>query len=196
MLVVGLTGGIGSGKTTVSALFEKLGVPVIDADVIARKVTGPNTPAFFAITTHFGQSILRDGQLDRQKLRDIIFNDPKERQWLENILHPLIEKEMAEQLARLSVPYCILSIPLLLEVTPYSFIDRILVVDVEEEEQIKRVMQRDHVTREAVTQIMVTQLNRHERLIKAHDLIENKADHLALEKKVLDLHHHYLQMSG
>jgi dephospho-CoA kinase len=137
MLVVGLTGGIGSGKSTVANMFAALGVSVIDADVISREITQSGKPAFNSIIKHFGERlILPDGKLDRSQLRDIIFEDPKQRLWLENLTHPLIRDEMSRQIKNITAPYCIAVIPLLLEVEFYSFINRILVVDASEQKQI------------------------------------------------------------
>lgn len=195
MLIIGLTGGIGSGKTAVSDLFAKLGVPVIDADVIARQVTEPSTPAFACIQEHFGADILQNGVLNRKKLRDIIFADTKERAWLESLLHPLIKNAIKQQLSHLDAPYCIVSIPLLLEVTPYSFIDRILVVDVDETSQIQRVMQRDNMTDEAVRAIMATQIARAKRLARADDVLNNDLELHHLEQQVQELHRRYLELS-
>src|SRR5262245_30067916 len=125
MLVIGLTGGIGSGKSTVAKLFAERGVPIIDADIAAREVTTPNQPAFYSIVKHFGQEIVaKDGTLDRSKLRHIIFSDPKQRLWLEHLLHPQIRSKMQHQIANMTTPYCIAVIPLLLEVEFYSFINR------------------------------------------------------------------------
>ncbi|MCW5584393.1 MAG: dephospho-CoA kinase, partial [Gammaproteobacteria bacterium] len=161
MLVIGLTGGIGSGKSTVANLFAEQGVPVIDADVIAREITAPNKPAFSSIVKHFGQSILNpDGTLDRTKLRQIIFHNPKQRLWLEKLLHPQIRNEMQQQIAKMTAPYCIAVIPLLLEVEFFSFINRILVVDAPESAQIRRVMLRDHMSQPDIEAILKTQAPR------------------------------------
>jgi len=194
MLVIGLTGGIGSGKSVVSTLFEQLNVPVIDADVIAKQLTEPNTSAFTKIHGHFGNNILQGKVLNRKKLRDIIFTEPKEREWLEKLLHPLIAQEIKNQVQRLTAPYCIVSIPLLLEVAPYEFIKRVLVVDADEETQIQRVMARDHVSHDAVRAIMTTQITRDERLSRADDVIDNNLDLPHLENQVLELHKKYLEI--
>lgn len=197
MLVVGLTGGIGSGKSTVARIFAEHGVPIIDADVVAREVTTPEKPAFASIVQHFGKEIvLSDGSLDRSKLRHIIFNDSKQRLWLENLLHPLIRNEMHEQLAALSAPYVIAVIPLLLEVEFYSFINRILVVDTSEPTQIERVMARDKSSsREDIMGIVKSQANRKDRIAKAHDIIVNDGTLEDLIPQINKLHQTYLQIS-
>ena len=195
MLVVGLTGGIGSGKSIVCEMFARLGVPVIDADIIAKQVVSPGAPALNKICDHFGSLVCQDGILDRKKLRDIIFRDRDERVWLENLLHPLIRDEMQSQLLGIAAPYCILAIPLLLEVTPYEFINRILVIDTDEAKQIERVMARDQVSGETVHAMMATQVSRAERLSRATDVISNDADLLTLEKEVTLLHAKYLEVA-
>jgi dephospho-CoA kinase len=196
MFVVGLTGGIGSGKSTVAALFAELGVPIIDADVIARELTTPATFAFSLIVKHFGQTILQpNGSLDRRKLRLLIFADTQQRLWLEQLLHPLILEAMQQQIAQLHTPYCIAVIPLLLEVASFSFINRILVVDTPEAEQIKRVSARDHLTPSEVDAILKTQTTREIRHAKAHDILSNDGSLEALITKVQQLHIQYLQMS-
>lgn len=195
MLVVGLTGGIATGKSTVAILFTKLGVPVIDADAIARDLTKPNSPAFDAIVNHFKPSLLQpDGTLNRSKLRDIVFSNEKDRRWLEALLHPLIEEEIKKQLQPLKAPYCIVVIPLLVEVEPYSFIDRILVIDTPEALQIERAMQRDRAPISQIKAIMKTQAKRHHRLAKAQDIILNTSSLTALETQVKKLHDKYTKI--
>lgn len=195
MLVIGLTGGIGSGKSLVCELFKRLGVPIIDADVIAKSLTQPDMPAFQQICAHFGDHVLSQKTLDRQKLRKIIFRDAQERAWLEGLLHPMITAEMQRQLSLIHAPYCLLAIPLLLEVAPYTFIDRILVIDSHDETRIARVMQRDQISREAVCAMMATQVTQAERLQRADDILENNGDIVQLEKKVKVLHEQYMALS-
>ena len=196
MLVVGLTGGIGSGKSTVADLFAQHDIPIIDADIVARQVTTPNQPAFNNILHHFGPDILLpNGNLDRAKLRHLIFNHPKQRLWLEKTLHPKIREEMEQQISRLSAPYCIAVIPLLLEVEFFSFINRILVVDTTEEEQVKRSMLRDKVSREEVEVILHSQAHREYRRAKAHDVITNDGSLTDLLPQVDRLHKMYLNLS-
>jgi dephospho-CoA kinase len=195
MLVIGLTGSIGSGKSTVANLFAERGVPVIDADILAREVTAPNLPAYQAIVTRFGSNILKaDGSIDRSSLREIIFNNPEERLWLEALLHPIILHRMEDDIEKLDAPYCIAVIPLLLETDAASFIDRILVVDMSEETQAKRAALRDKNTVEQIKAIMNTQMPRKDRLAKADDIINNAGTPEALAKQVDKLHQMYLKL--
>jgi len=197
MLVVGLTGGIGSGKTTVANMFAEHGVPIIDADVVARNVTTPDKPAFASIVKHFGHDVvLANGTLDRNKLRHLIFHDPKQRLWLEKLLHPQIREEMHKQIQQMSAPYCVAVIPLLLEVEFYSFINRILVVDAPENDQINRVMQRDNSSKADVEAILKSQAHRKDRRAKAHDIITNDGAIADLALQVEKLHEMYTKMGG
>lgn len=195
MLVVGLTGGIGAGKTTVAELFAAHGVPIIDTDIIARKLTEPNTDAFIAIQKHFPKILTPEGRLDRPQLRKIIFTDNKQRAWLENLLHPLIRKEVNEQIQQLQAPYCIVVIPLLFEVEFYSSINRILVVDAPEQLQIARVQQRDGSDVAQVTAIINAQARREDRLARTHDVINNSGTEAELIAQVDKLNQMYLKMS-
>ncbi|OGT38868.1 MAG: dephospho-CoA kinase [Gammaproteobacteria bacterium RIFCSPHIGHO2_12_FULL_38_14] len=196
MLIIGLTGGIGSGKSTVAHLFAAKNVPIIDADIIARELTQKNEPAFLEIVLHFNKDILHeDGNLDRIKLRNIIFNQPKERLWLENLLHPLIQNEIVKQIKKISAPYCIVVIPLLLEVEPYEFIDRVLVIDTLEHLQIKRVRERNQMKESQIQAIMDSQVTRDYRRSKAHDLINNDGVLSDLIPQVDLLHEQYLKIS-
>ena len=175
MLVVGLTGGIGSGKTTVAKLFAEKGVTVIDADQLARDVTHLGQPALQEIATKFGSSILqKDGSLNRTALRKIVFNNDDDRIWLEKLLHPLIREEMKRQIGSAKPPYCIVVIPLLLETEKNPLIERVLIVDVPVEDQIKRTQLRDNATEEDVKAILKTQVDRAKRLALANDIIENQ----------------------
>lgn len=197
MLIIGLTGGIGSGKSTVARLFADKGIPVIDADIIARSMTEAGEPALIAIAEHFGtQVILKDGSLDRPKLRAIIFQNPAERQWLEQLLHPLIREKISQQLATLSAsnskaPYCIIVIPLLLETGAYPFIDRILVVDAPEHLQLTRVSTRDSTLVAGAQSIVDSQIARDERLKQADDVIVNDGTLADLVPQVDKLHNQY-----
>lgn len=196
MLVVGLTGGIGAGKTTVANLFAQYGIPIIDADVISRELTQPGQAAFAEIVTHFQQSVLlKDKTLDRAKLRQIVFDNLQERRWLENLLHPLIQSEINSRLKKISAPYCILVIPLLLEVGSYSFVNRILVIDTPEEVQIERIVSRDHISPMQVKTILKTQVSRQFRLDHADDVIVNDGNTIDLESKVEKLHHKFLNIA-
>jgi dephospho-CoA kinase len=194
--VVGLTGGIGSGKTTVAQVFAEQGVSVIDADKIARDLVSPHQPALMAITEHFGSgSLLQDGTLDRTQLRKIIFADEDNRLWLEKLLHPLIRQEIETQVAASQSAYCLVVIPLLFETGAYPFIDRIAVVDIAEEEQRKRVTERDNLSHHEIDAILKTQLSRHQRLAKKADIIDNTGSRADLNAQVQQLHQLYLQLS-
>lgn len=196
MLVIGLTGGIGSGKSTVAGLFAKKGITIIDTDIISREITQPGKPALAKIVEHFGESILLPNKsLDRAKLRLIIFSDHDERAWLEQLLHPLIRDEMHKQVTESQSPYCIAVIPLLLESKPNPLINRILVVDTHEAQQIKRVQSRDNASNDEVEAILKTQVSRAERLKAADDIIENTRSMDNLSTQVSGLHEQYLLLS-
>ncbi len=196
ILRIGLTGGIGSGKTTVADLFTDLGVPVIDADVITRSLVEPGQPALASIASNLGKQFLTDeGALDRTKLREFIFRHDEARKTLESILHPLVYDEIQTQIQKFTDPYCIIVIPLLIEADHQSLVDRVLVVDAPENVCIKRVMERDNASEEAVQKIMNTQLDRKTRLKHADDVIDNTQDREALGQEVLRLHEQYLAMS-
>jgi dephospho-CoA kinase len=195
MHVIGLTGGVGSGKTTVANLFAEYGAPVIDADQIARELVEPGQPALQRITQVFGGEILNgDGALDRKKLRDLIFRDSVKRKQLEDILHPLIRKSMLDRLEPLDAPYAILVIPLLVDTGNWEMMDRILVVDTEEDLQIERVTRRDDVSREHAEAIIDNQVSRQERLAAADDVIENIGSLDDLKTQVRRLHEFYLNL--
>jgi len=197
MLVIGLTGGIGSGKTAVCQLFEKLGVPVIDADVIAHELTQPNQPALQKIINVFGAELLDEtGTLDRAKLRQLVFSDPAKRFELESILHPLVLVEIHTRIQTINTPYCVISIPLLLETNMTENIDRILVIDSPEDLQIARVQARDNLSVSEIKQIMSAQTSRELRLEAANDVITNDSDMANLEKQVTVLHNRYLEISA
>lgn len=197
MLVIGLTGGIGSGKSTVTALFAKHNVPIIDADKVSRDLTQPNQPAFTQIVQHFGNHILLpDGTLDRSRLRRFIFTDTTQRLWLEELLHPLIQTDMEQQIKALSTPYCIAVVPLLFEVECYSFINRILVVDAPEQAQIARVVARDQAAATETEAILKSQASRKDRVARAHDVITNDGDMANLVPQVEKLHQLYLHLSS
>jgi dephospho-CoA kinase len=197
MLVIGLTGGIGSGKTTVAKLFAQYGVPVIDADLIARELTEPPQLAWEKIKAYFGPSILNpDHSLNRQKLRELVFNETEKRLWLEQLLHPLITETIEQRIQQLNAPYCIVVIPLLIETGPYSFIDRILVVDLADEMQMERLQKRDEQTSPAhLLKIVKTQSPREKRLAAANELIHNDGLITDLEIQVKQLHQFYLSLA-
>ncbi|EGG98860.1 Dephospho-CoA kinase [gamma proteobacterium IMCC2047] len=193
--IIGLTGGIGSGKTTVSDLFSNLGIEVADADVAARQVVLPGSQALLSIQAHFGdQAIMADGSLNRQALRKQVFNNENERKWLEALLHPLIRQQLQEQLEAAQSPYAILSSPLLLETDQYQLVDRILVIDIPEELQLERASKRDASKREQIKAIMAAQMSRKERCARADDIILNDTTPQALQANVLTLHQQYLKL--
>ncbi len=195
MLVVGLTGGIGSGKSTVATLFAKHGIPIIDADLIARSLTQPHQPAWEKILEHFGPTFLKPDQtLDRQKLREHIFNHPTHRYWLETLLHPLISQQIKNELEKIHAPYCLVVIPLLVETGPYHFIKHILVVDTPEETQILRLKTRDQAKAEDLQKIIATQANREKRLAAADEVVHNTGSLKDLQMQVEHLHRLYLSM--
>ena len=195
--IVGLTGGIGSGKTAVSDRFEKLGIRVVDADLCSRVVVEPGRPALAKIAEHFGADILQaDGTLNRAALRLKIFADADEKKWLESLLHPLIAEETFHQLAAADSAYVILASPLLIESQQNLICDRVLVVDVPKEIQLQRTMQRDNNDAETVKSIMANQASREQRLGKADDVIENTQGLDFLDKEIARLHQHYLQLAA
>ena len=196
MFVVGLTGGIGSGKSTVARLFADQGISSVDADELSREVVAPGTPALRQIAEHFGTEILLDsGALDRSQLRHIVFDEPEERKWLENLLHPLIADLIQLGLQQCSSKYCLLVSPLLLETDQHKFVDRILVVDVNEETQIGRTLERDGGNTATTRAIIATQMKRETRLQKADDVLNNEQSPVALREAVELLHDRYLQMA-
>ena len=196
MLVIGLTGGIGSGKSTVAEMFESLGVPIIDMDRIARQIVEPGQPALTQIKQAFGEKIVAaSGQLNRQQLSKIIFDSVEKRHQLEAILHPLIRQETARQLAELKSPYCIVVIPLLLESEQRSLVDRVLVVDVPESLQISRTMQRDGISAAQVRKILAAQVRRDSRLNAADDVIDNSAAMEDIRHRVDELDQQYRALS-
>ena len=189
MFVVGITGGIGSGKSAVTDHLETLGITVVDADKVARVVVEPGTPGLAAIAEHFDTGILlADGGLDRAALRKIVFDNPDERKVLESITHPRIRDEIARQLSEANSPYVVLSSPLLLESGQNTFADYIVVVDVPEEVQLRRTMARDDNSETLVKHIMAAQLDRQTRLSRADTSITNDASLEALYERVEKLH--------
>lgn len=195
-LVIGLTGGIASGKTAVSRYFEHLGVPVIDADVVAREVVEPGEAGLDAVVKEFGAEILDDkGRLDRRRLRSLVFENPSGRRSLESILHPLIRQRMEAQLDELNDDYAILAIPLLLETGQTDMVDRVLVVDASESAQIERTRKRDGVAEEEVRQIMSSQATRADRLAQANDVIENNGTIDELRQRVRRLDEFYRSLA-
>ncbi|WP_370981306.1 dephospho-CoA kinase [Agaribacterium sp. ZY112] len=196
MLKVGLTGGIGSGKSSVSNELERLGITVVDADIVAREVVEIGQPALTSISQRFGTDILlEDGNLDRAKLRSLIFSDSKHKLWLENLLHPLIRKEIEKQLEQAHSDYSVLSSPLLLETQQSNMIDTIVVVDVDEATQLQRTCLRDQNSRQQIEAIMATQLSRKSRLEHAQHVINNQGPIEETLKQVQALHQQLLKQT-
>jgi len=197
MLIIALTGGIGSGKSTVAAFFAQLNVPVVDADQLARELVVPGSPALEEIALAFGpEMILNDGRLDRSRLRRLIFADRKQRRRLEAILHPGIYAEMRRRIQTLQGPYCVLVIPLLLETGESTIADRILVVDAPESLQRERVRTRDGLSDADLDAILNAQLGRTERLRAAADIIVNDGDLALLKEQVAVLHSRYQDIAA
>jgi len=196
MWTVGLTGGIGSGKSAASALFEQYGICVVDADVVAREVVEPGTPALTKIAEHFGTEILNTRmQLDRAKLRTIIFSNPDEKNWLEHLLHPLIRKEIIFQLEHAHSPYGILVSPLLFETDQHQLVSRTLLIDLPEALQVERASQRDNSDAQEIKKIMANQLSRECKIDMADDIISNLHDFEYLREEVERQHLHYLELA-
>lgn len=194
--VVGVSGGIGSGKTTVTDLFSALGVDVVDADVIAREVVNPDSVALKAIVEKWGVGVLlANGNLNRANLREIVFNDDESKDWLNTLLHPLIREQMQRQTQNAKSQYCLLSIPLLVENHLQHMVDRILIVDVSEKTQLERTIARDKSNEASIKAIMAAQVNRSQRLAVADDVIENEGGITELQNKVKQLHTAYLALS-
>ncbi|MDP1927523.1 MAG: dephospho-CoA kinase [Thiobacillus sp.] len=198
MFVVALTGGIGSGKSTVADAFAALGVPVIDTDAIARELTAPGEAALDAIRAAFGETVMHaDGTLDRAALRRRVFADAAARHQLEAILHPAIRLRVKQALAQLNAPYALLVIPLLVETGAYhDMLKRILVVDCPEALQLARVMSRSGLRRDEVMAILAAQATRAERLAVADDVILNTASPEDLRVEVASLHQRYLGLAA
>ncbi|MUK29543.1 dephospho-CoA kinase [Aliivibrio fischeri] len=195
--VVAITGGIGSGKTTVADRFQALyNINIVDADIIAREVVDPGTEGLIQIEQHFGpQILLDDGHLNRAKLRECIFSEPSEKQWLNDLLHPLIRSEMQRQIALSTSDYTLLVVPLLVENKLQYLANRVLVVDVLEQTQINRTVNRDKVNHQQVKAILASQASREERLAAADDIINNDQQNNDLDMKISLLHEKYLLLS-
>ncbi|MDX7758763.1 dephospho-CoA kinase [Aeromonas hydrophila] len=198
MYVVAITGGIGSGKTTVANQFAELGIEVVDADVIAREVVEPGTPALATIAAHFGSEVITpDGQLDRRRLRERVFTDLQAKGWLNALLHPLIRTEMQRQCAAARSPYCLLVVPLLVENRLTALANRVLVIDVDEATQIERTCRRDGVSREQAQAILAAQASRAERLAAADDVLDNQnGTPETIKSRILALHETYLAFAS
>lgn len=195
-LIIGLTGGIGSGKSEACKRFAERGITIVDADIIAREVVEPDSTAVTQICTHFGIDILEStGQLNRSKLRTIIFSNLEDKQWLESLLHPLINAEIRHQLANAASPYVVLASPLLLETAQFQLVDRVLVIDAGEQLQLERASHRDKNNEAQIKAIMQTQLSRQERCARANDIIQNHGSIDELDAQVAKLHQLYLELA-
>ncbi len=193
---VALTGGIGSGKSTVADIFADLGVPVIDSDIIAREIVEPGKPAYNEILEVFGCAILDDNRkLDRQKLADIVFKDKSKKNTLENILHPEVYDEIDRQITAINFPYCIVVIPLLVETESTNRYSRVLLVDVPESVQLQRTTRRDNRSLEMIEKIIASQAGREQRQRHANDTIDNTESLKQLQQSVMKLHEKYLRLS-
>lgn len=193
-MIIGLTGGIGSGKSTVARAFEELGIGWIDADDVAREVVAVGEPALAAIAEHFGTDVLNsDGTLNRPALRTIIFEDPAQRQWLESVTHPKVRERLLLHLDRLQAqsPYVLLVSPLLFESGQDKLVNRTLVIDVPESLQLARTLSQDGVSESQVRAILAAQLPRAERLAKGNDVIDNSGDHANMMRQVIQLDRRY-----
>ena len=196
MLVIGVTGGIGSGKTAATDRFQALGITVVDADLASRVIVEPGRPALNAIAEHFGSHVIaEDGSLNRRALREIVFGNPEERKWLERLTHPLIAQEIVQQIQASRSPYTILASPLLLESGQSTMAQRVLVIDVPEEVQVARTASRDNTDANSVKAIIAAQMKRQDRLAKADDIIVNDQSLEALHAAVDALHKTYLEMA-
>lgn len=195
-VIIGLTGGIGSGKTAVSKIFESHGINVIDADIIAREIVAKGSIALGKIEIHFGKDILlENGELNRSVLRELVFNDESSRLWLNNLLHPLIRAEITHQLNTTSSAYCILVAPLLIENNLTPLVSRVLIVDVAPETQLVRTCQRDGSPEDTIKSIMNNQISRPERITAADDIIDNNDTGTdSLVEQVKHLHQYYLKL--
>ena len=196
-IIIGLSGGIASGKTTVANLFhEHFNIDIVDADIVAREVVALGSEGLKQIVTHFGEEVLlEDGALNRAKLREVIFTDPTEKQWLNELLHPMIRDKIDSDLSKVTSPYALLVAPLLVENQMQGMADRVLIVDVPTEVQIERTMSRDNVSKEQVTAILKSQASREQRLAVADDVIKNHTKNQELLPQITDLHQKYLAIS-
>jgi dephospho-CoA kinase len=191
-LTIGLTGGIGSGKSAVSRFFYDLDIPIIDTDELSRELVEPGSPLLQDIKDYFGNSIiLKSGELDRKQLREIVFQDKTKKQWLEKLLHPEIRHLL---LKNISGTYAIVVVPLLLENNNYGFIDRVLVVDCPVDLQLDRTVARDKSNINAIKKIIASQIPRAQRLKQADDIIVNEGTLESLKAKVLEVHEKYQQL--
>jgi dephospho-CoA kinase len=196
-LVVGLTGGIASGKSIVANMFAKLGAGLVDTDLVARDVVAPGEPGLAAVTQAFGAGVLlRSGELDRAALRRIVFADDAKRHQLESLLHPLIRTRTLERLAQLGTAYALVAVPLLVETRFGELVDRVLVVDCPESLQLERLTRRDAIPRAEALAMVRAQTDRATRLRAAHDIVDNSGTMEATQRQVEQLHHRYLELAA
>ncbi len=196
MLRIGLTGGIGSGKSEAARCFNNLGIPLIDSDRISRDLVAPGQPALQQIVAHFGTGVITtEDELNREALRQKVMQDSESRQWLEQLLHPLIRQRREELISQIEAPYVVLEIPLLLESGLQELVDRILVVDVPESLQVERTQQRSGLNEAEVRAVMEQQASRQQRLNAADDLIDNSGSREQLEQQVQLLHERYRELA-
>lgn len=195
--IVGLTGGIGCGKTTIANMFSALDINIVDADIVARQVVAPNSPALKAINQHFGENFISaDGSLNRTALRTQVFNHPEDKLWLNNLLHPLIRERMLADIKASTSEYCLLVAPLLLENKLDTLVDRVLVIDVSKQTQIDRTILRDNSPTELVENIIASQIAREERIKLADDIINNEEKDLSLAQLTVEkLHKSFLDLA-
>lgn len=194
-LVVGLTGGIASGKSIVANMFAKLGAGLVDTDIVAREVVAPGEPGLAAVTNAFGEALLlRSGELDRAALRRVVFADEAKRKQLEALLHPLIRARTRQRLAALTTPYALVAVPLLVETSFGELVDRVLVIDCPEALQLERLMRRDALPRTEALAMVRAQTDRATRLRAAHDIIDNGGTTEATQRQVEQLHRRYLDL--
>lgn len=191
-MIIGVTGGIGSGKTTTASFFQDLGIETINADEVCRTIVQDNSKVFNQIVEHFGDKILtNNNELNRAKLREIIFSNNNERVWIENLLHPIVNKEMLQTAKNLSAPYCIIDSPLIIESNFHLLVDKLIVIDCNEDKQIERIMKRNNFSKKEVQKIIDAQLTRDKRLQYADFVITNN-DSLANLKSRVEIMHHKL----
>jgi|TARA_B110000238_G_C15987317_1_gene378708 dephospho-CoA kinase len=196
ILSVALTGGIGTGKSTVTSKFHALGTPIIDSDIISRSIVEPGKPCLDAIIGEFGKNILDlRGEIHRRKLRKIIFNDSEAKKKLENILHPVIYKEIDKEISNIDYAYCLIAIPLLIETRATDRFDRILLIDVTEKKQLLRASKRDKASIKYISETIKNQTSRNQRLHYADDIIDNNNEVEKLDYIVEMLHKKYLRLS-
>ena len=197
MFSVGLTGGIATGKTTLSKLFAGLGVPVIDTDLISRKLLEPGEPGYNQVCDHFGDGIIgANHEIDRARLREIVFSNAHEKTWLEAMLHPQIFQRSHDAiLQHATATYVLVVIPLLFETNFQALVDRILVVDCPPELQLERLLKRDHIDKTLARKMLAQQLSNSARLARAHDIVDNSENTTDLESQVSALHQRYLQLA-